>query len=317
MTEAEGGAVGDDDVVDEVVPAALDGERLDRVVAMLTGASRAVVADQVADGRVRVNGEAVTSRSHRVVTGDLVAAPPAPAADDIVIEPDASVAFEVVFEDADLIVVAKPPGLVVHPGAGNPTGTLVNGLVARFPDLAAVGQPGRPGLVHRLDADTSGLLVVAHTPDAYTDLVHQLAERTVTRRYDALVWGEFETTTGRVDAPIGRSRRHPTRMAVTADGREAVTDYEVVTTFHHPVVVSRLRCALHSGRTHQIRVHLASIGRPVVGDGLYGGDREGLRSPRLWLHAAELSFDHPGTGERLSFSAPLPGDLAGVLAELR
>lgn len=317
MTEAGEEAIEDDDVVDEVVPAALDGERLDRVVAMLTGASRAAVADQVAEGRVTVNGQAVTVRSHRVVAGDVVAAPPAPTAESVVIEPDVSVPFEVVFEDADLVVVGKPPGLVVHPGAGNPTGTLVHGLVARFPDLAGVGQPGRPGLVHRLDADTSGLLVVARTPEAYADLVDQLADRTVTRRYDALVWGEFETTTGRIDAPIGRSRRHPTRMAVTADGREAVTDYEVATTFHHPVVVSRLRCALHSGRTHQIRVHLASIGRPVVGDGLYGGDREGLRSPRLWLHAAELSFDHPGTGERLTFTAPLPDDLASVLADLR
>lgn len=308
--------MGDDDLVGEAVPAALDGERLDRVVAMMTGASRAVVAEQVADGQVRVNGAPVTVRSHRVVTGDIVAAPPAPAAATVVIEPDASVPFAVVFEDADLLVVNKPPGLVVHPGAGNPTGTLVHGLVARYPDLAEVGQPGRPGLVHRLDADTSGLMVVARTPEAYAGLVDQLAERTVTRRYDALVWGEFETTTGRIDAPIGRSRRHPTRMAVTADGREAVTDYEVVVTYHQPVVVSRLRCALHSGRTHQIRVHLASIGRPVVGDGLYGGDRGGLRPPRLWLHAAELSFDHPVTGERLSFAAPLPDDLAGVLADL-
>lgn len=317
MSLTEGGAVGDDDLVAEEVPAALDGERLDRVVAMLTGASRAVVADQVADGRVTVNGQPVTLRSQRVAAGQIVAAPPAPAAGAVVIEPDGSVPITVVFEDADLVVVDKPPGLVVHPGAGNPTGTLVHGLVARFPDLAGVGQPGRPGLVHRLDADTSGLLVVARTPAAYVDLVDQLAERTVTRRYDALVWGEFETTSGRIDAPIGRSRRHPTRMAVTADGREAVTDYEVAATFHHPVVVSRLRCTLSTGRTHQIRVHLASIGRPVVGDALYGGDRQGLPSPRLWLHAAELSFDHPETGERLSFGVPLPEDLTGVLEELR
>lgn len=304
-----------DGIVEEV-PQALDGERLDRVVAMMTGASRAVVATQVAAGEVVVNGRPITQRSHRVVTGDVVAAPAAPVELDVVVEPDETVDFDVVYADDAVVVVNKPPGLIVHPGAGNPTGTLVHGLVARFPDLAEVGQPGRPGLVHRLDADTSGLLVVARTPEAYEDLVRQLAERTVTRRYDALVWGDFDTTSGRVDAPVGRSRRHPTRMAVTTDGREAVTDYEVLTTYHDPVVVSRLRCSLHSGRTHQIRVHLTSIGRPVVGDGLYGGERKGLRSPRLWLHAADLSFDHPVTGERLSFAAPLPEDLAGVLEGL-
>lgn len=300
----------------EEVPPALDGERLDRVVAMMTGASRAVVAEQVAAGEVTVNGRAVTQRSQRVVTGDVVAAPPAPEVLDAVVEPDATVAFEVVFADDQVVVIDKPPGLVVHPGAGNPTETLVHGLVARFPELVDVGQSGRPGIVHRLDAETSGLMVVARTPQAYGDLVQQLAERTVTRCYDALVWGEFETTSGRIDAPIGRSRRHPTRMAVTADGREAMTDYEVLTTFHDPVTVSRLRCSLHSGRTHQIRVHLASIGRPVVGDSLYRGDRKGLRVPRLWLHAAELSFDHPRSGERLWFTAPLPDDLAGVLEGL-
>ena len=297
----------------EEVPPALEGERLDRVVAMMTGASRAVVAEQVAAGDITVNGRPVTQRSHRVVAGDVVAAPPAPEVAEVVVDADPSVSFDVVHVDDDVVVVNKPPGLVVHPGSGNPTGTLVHGLVARFPDVVGVGQPGRPGLVHRLDADTSGLMVVARTPEAYDDLVGQLADRSVTRRYDALVWGAFETTSGRVDAPVGRSRRHPTRMAVAADGREAVTDYEVVASYHQPVTVTRLRCALHTGRTHQIRVHLASIGRPVVGDGLYGGDRRGLRSPRLWLHAAELSFDHPATGERVTFSVPLPDDLAGVL----
>lgn len=304
------------EVVVEEVPVALEGERIDRVVAMMTGASRAVVAAQVASGQVRVNGEPVTLRSHRVVAGDVVEAPPLPAAQDEQLEPDGSVQFEVVYVDPHVVVVNKPPGLVVHPGAGNPTGTLVHGLVARFPDLADVGERARPGIVHRLDADTSGLMVVARTQQAYDDLVAQLASRTVTRRYDALVWGEFENASGRVDAPIGRSRRHPTRMAVTADGREAVTNYEVLETFRDPVVVSHLRCALHSGRTHQIRVHFASIGRPVVGDPLYGGERRGLRAPRLWLHAAELAFQHPDSGEPMSFSAPLPDDLAEVIARL-
>jgi 23S rRNA pseudouridine1911/1915/1917 synthase len=229
---------------------------------------------------------------------------------------DPAVTVTVVYEDDDVVVVDKAPGLVVHPGSGNPSGTLVHGLVHRYPEMSGVGEPMRPGLVHRLDADTSGLLVVARTSEAYSTLVTQMASHSVDRQYDALVWGEFETPAGRVDAPVGRSRRHPTRMAVTADGRSAVTDYTVEQTFHQPVVVSRLRCRLLTGRTHQIRVHLSGIGHPVVGDPLYSGIRESLVVPRLWLHATHLGFEHPVTGEHCEFDSPLPDDLAAVLDEL-
>lgn len=303
--------------VRESVPSGLAGERLDRVVSMMTGLSRSVASALVADGLVQVNGEVVTARSHRLGHDDVVDVEVVDQVSGPVVVADPTVVVEVVYEDDDVVVVNKPPGLVVHPGAGNPNGTLVHGLLHRYPEMEDVGEPWRPGLVHRLDADTSGLLVVARTPEAYDGLVAQLAGHHVDRQYDALVWGVFETPAGRVDAPIGRSRRHPTRMAVSAAGRDAVTDYAVEETFHQPVVVSLLRCRLHTGRTHQIRVHLAGIGHPVVGDSLYGGVRESLAVPRLCLHAAQLGFVHPSTGENVVVSAPLPGDLAGVIDGLR
>jgi 23S rRNA pseudouridine1911/1915/1917 synthase len=303
--------------VRESVPSGLAGERLDRVVSMMTGLSRSAATALVADGLVQVNGAVVTTRSHRLGQDDVVDVEVVDEVAGPVVVADPTVVVEVVYEDDDVVVVNKPPGLVVHPGAGNPTGTLVHGLLHRYPEMEGVGEPWRPGLVHRLDADTSGLLVVARTPEAYDGLVAQLAGHHVDRQYDALVWGLFETPAGRVDAPIGRSRRHPTRMAVSAAGRDAVTDYTVEETFHQPVVVSRLRCRLHTGRTHQIRVHLAGIGHPVVGDSLYGGVRESLAVPRLCLHAARLGFVHPVTGEDVVVTAPPPDDLARVFDGLR
>jgi len=302
--------------VREPVPAGLVGERLDRVVSMMTGVSRAAATAVVAAGDVRVNDQVVTSRTHRLELGDVVEVPAPLAAPVEVVEPDADVPLTVIHEDADVVVVDKAPGVVVHPGTGNPTGTLVNALVHRYPEMAVVGESHRPGLIHRLDADTSGLLVVARSEEAYEDLSAQMSLRTIERIYDALVWGSFEAPSGRVEAPVGRSRRHPTRMAVTADGKPAMTDYEVVTSYEQPVAVTRLRCRLHTGRTHQIRVHMAGIDHAVVGDPLYSGVRQSLVVPRLWLHAAELAFNHPVTGQAMRFTAPLPEDLAGVLTQL-
>ena len=300
----------------ETIPAALDGERVDRVVALVTGCSRAQAVVLIDAGAVRVDGEVVGQRSRRLRLGERIEVPDidlVPAAP----LPDPSVLYRVVFEDDHVIVVDKPAGLVVHPGAGNPGGTLVNGLLARFPELATVGEPGRPGIVHRLDKGTSGLLVVARSVLAYEDLVAQLAAHEAHRGYRALAWGEFATPFGVIDAPIGRSDRDPTKMVVSQSGREARTHYQVDQTFHEPVVVSLLTCVLETGRTHQIRVHLAAIGHPVVGDDRYRGTRPGLHVGRPWLHAATLRFAHPATGEELSFSSPLPDDLAAVLAGLR
>jgi 23S rRNA pseudouridine1911/1915/1917 synthase len=300
----------------EIIPDALDGERLDRVVAIITGESRAHAGELVDRGAVRVGDVVVTTRSRKVHAGDHVDVAFDPEERHARPQPDATVEVPVVYEDDDVVVIDKPPGLVVHPGAGNPTGTLVNGLLARFPGLADVGDPARPGIVHRLDKGTSGLLVVARSARAYDSLVGQLAARTASRGYKALVWGVVDPPQGVIDAPIARSDREPTKMAVSAHGRDARTHYVVDEVFTEPVEVSALTCHLETGRTHQIRVHLAAIGHPVVGDDRYRGRRNSLEVGRPFLHAATLAFDHPGTGDRVSFASPLPPDLAEVLARL-
>ena len=301
----------------EIVPAALAGERVDRAVALMTGLARGEVSDLVAEGAVRLGGRALRARSTRVAEGDeLEVDVPDPAARTPPLAADPSVTVPVVFADDDVIVVDKPQQLVVHPGAGNAEGTLAGGLLARFPELVGVGEEERPGIVHRLDKGTSGLLVVARTQPAYLALVEQLAARQVDRRYLALVWGHPDPPTGMVDAPLGRSRRDPTRMAVSAEGREARTTYEVQSRFSVPIVAALLRCRLETGRTHQIRVHLAAIDHPLVGDPRYGGRRRSFSTPRMFLHAAHLGFAHPGTGEWVEFDSPLPDDLQDVLARL-
>lgn len=293
----------------EEVPAALDGERLDRIVALIGDLSRADARTVVAGGGVQVDGAAATSGKVRLAEGQVVAVDPATFPRTQLPEPDPTVDFTVVHEDEAVIVVDKPAGLVVHPGAGNREGTLAHGLLARFPDLARVGDPLRPGIVHRLDAGSSGLLVVARTDAAAERLIEQFADHSCTRRYVAVVWGVPEAPHGIIDAPIGRDRGDPLKMAVVAHGRFARTDYRVVGTYSAPAVVSRLECRLETGRTHQIRVHLASINHPLLGDPVYGQRRPDLGLARPFLHAAELAFDHPSTGERVTFHSPLATDL--------
>ena len=301
------------------VPRALDGERADRVVAFLAGIPRSDAAAVVQAGGVRLGGRVVAKVSQRVSAGSelevellLGPAPPGPGAD---------VPFDVVWADDEAIVVDKPAGVVVHPGAGHPTGTLVNGLVARFPDMAAAAwpDPARPGIVHRLDKGTSGLLMVARRPPAAAVLTAQLKARTVERRYLALAWGDVVGPHGVIEAPLARSSSDPTRMTVRADGRPAVTSYEVVARHGSATL---LRCTLQTGRTHQVRVHLAAIGHPIVGDDRYSSRGRGaaaapaarvLPPGRPFLHAEVLGFDHPATGERLRFTSDLPPDLRRAL----
>ena len=303
--------------VREVIPAALADERVDRVVSLVAACSRTEAAALIAAGDVQLGGRVVTKPSARVAEGEQLELARLPEGVDVVVEPDTGVAFAVVYEDDDVVVVDKPAGLVVHPGAGNRGATLVNGLLARYPDVAGVGDPDRPGIVHRLDKDTSGLLVVARTEDARAALVAQLGARSVHRSYLALVWGVPEAPQGLIDAPIGRSSREKTRMAVAAGGRAARTRYEVVEQYTEPAVLALLRCRLETGRTHQIRVHLAAIGHPVVGDARYGGRHQPLADvPRFFLHAAHLGFSHPTTGAWLAFDSPLPPDLAAIKAQL-
>jgi 23S rRNA pseudouridine1911/1915/1917 synthase len=303
--------------VEEVIPEAMGGERIDRVVAMLTSCSRSEAGTLVDTGQVEVGGVTATSRSAKVRAGDVVAidVPDREAARRLVPEP--GIELPVVYEDDDLLVVDKPAGLVVHPGAGQPTGTLVHGLLARYPEVIDVGvDPSRPGIVHRLDKGTTGLLLVARSQPAYEALVAALAARTVHRRYRALAWGEVRSATGLIDAPIGRSAREPTRMAVALTGKPARTRYQVLAGYTEPVVVTQLACTLETGRTHQIRVHLSSIGHPVVGDLRYGGARQSLAMDRPFLHAELLELAHPITGAEMRFESPLPEDLQAVLARL-
>jgi 23S rRNA pseudouridine1911/1915/1917 synthase len=303
------------------VPASLAGERVDRVVALVTGLARTRAAELVAGGGVSVDGRPVTSGHRRLSQGEeLDLAVPTRRVDAGPL-PDPAVDVPVVFADAHIIVVDKPAGLVVHPGGGTPSGTLLNGLLARFPDLAAQPWPDRrrTGIVHRLDKGTSGLLVVARTLGAHASLSAQLRSRSIERRYVALVWGAVDAPSGMIDAAIGRSVRDPLRMAVRSDGRRAVTRYQVEGRFSVPAPVTLLSCRLETGRTHQIRVHLAAIGHPIVGDARYAkGARPwpGIELARPFLHAASLGFSHPVSGEEVTFSSPLPPELEAVRGHL-
>jgi 23S rRNA pseudouridine1911/1915/1917 synthase len=303
-------------VITETIPAALAGERLDRIVALLLDVSRSAATAVIAADGVSVDGEPADSGKVRLDEGQVIVVDPGAVPVEAPPQPDAHVGFEVVHDDDDVIIVDKPAGLVVHPGAGNPGGTLVNGLLARYPEIASVGEPMRPGIVHRLDAGSSGLLVVARNQHAADHLIRQFADHSATRAYVALVWGHPEAPHGIIDAPIGRSRRDPLRMAVVADGRWARTEYRVLDRFDRPAELALLECRLETGRTHQIRVHLSSINHPLVGDPLYGQRRPRLRLDRPFLHAAELAFRHPTTGETVTFRSEPAVDLAERLSTL-
>jgi 23S rRNA pseudouridine1911/1915/1917 synthase len=285
--------------------------RLDLLVAQRCALSRNQAATLVASGDVLVDGRREKS-SFRAPRGARITVdvPPPPGREVIPEQLPVAVAFE----DEHLIVVDKAAGMVVHPAPGNWTGTLVNALKGRGQGLAEGGAEERQGLVHRLDKDTSGLMVVAKTDQALRVLSKAIAERRVTRRYAALSWGHLADDAVTVDRPIGRDPNDRVRMAVVGTGRPARTDFVRLARFES---VDLLRCHLHSGRTHQIRVHLASIGHPVVGDDAYGGGGArrvvGLPPQRHFLHAAWLAFAHPMTGEPLDFRSPLPAELRASL----
>lgn len=304
------------------VPPELDGSRLDAVAAKLFPEhSRARLKDWIDEGQLAVNGTVAAKSRQPVRTGDVLRliAEAAPRDDAAAAQP---IELSVVYDDDALAVINKPPGLTAHPGAGQPDGTLVNALLHRWPQTAALP---RAGLVHRLDKDTSGLLVVALTQTAHTRLIAAMAARRIKREYDALVNGAL-TAGGTVDAPIARDPHNRLRMAVVESGRAAVTHYRVHARYRFH---THLRVRLETGRTHQIRVHMAQIRHPIAGDAVYGGRiargvgmdpalRESLRRfPRQALHARELSFLHPVDGRELGFSVEPPADMQALLTKLR
>jgi len=311
------------------VPGSHSGVRLDRALATLQpGMSRSAIQTLIRAGRVRVNGQPVRA-ALKVRTGDAFEiALPEPRVLELVPEP---IPLAIVYQDDGLLVVDKPAGMVVHPGAGVRTGTLVHALLHHDPAIAQVGGPGRPGIVHRLDRETSGLMVVARTQPVYLALVEALRARRVKRTYGALVWGSPRPPHDTVSTRIGRDPRHRQRMAVVPrGGKEAITHYRTVERF---ALASRLELRLETGRTHQIRVHLAHRGHPVIGDPTYGGRTKKLLSAgpaerslatellqdlrRQALHASALELAHPLTGQDLSFASPWPGDMTQALDRLR
>jgi 23S rRNA pseudouridine1911/1915/1917 synthase len=295
------------------VTAELEGKRLDAALTALeSDLSRAQVRRLIESGDIRISGERVKP-AHRLRPGERIEGlVPEPVASDV--EPEA-IPLQIVYEDEDVIVVDKPAGLVVHPAAGVASGTLVNALLHHCDRLSGVGGVRRPGIVHRLDKGTSGLLVVAKNDLAHRGLARQFKEHTTEREYLALVRGRPGAQRGSVDAPIGRHPSDRKRFSTrTRSGRTAVTHWAVERRLRD---LTLLRVRLETGRTHQIRVHLASIGLPVVGDPLYGGGKKVARElglERQALHATLLGFEHPRSGERLRFSSRLPEDLTGVIA---
>jgi 23S rRNA pseudouridine1911/1915/1917 synthase len=299
------------------------GERLDKwLAAQLPEHSRAVVQRWIDGGHVTLCDRPLKA-SHRVVAGETIAVR-IPPPDDYTVEPE-PIPLTILYEDADLLVVDKPAGMVVHPAAGNWHGTLVNAVLYHAPDLVGVGGAQRPGIVHRLDKDTSGLILVAKNDAAHRTLQAQFEARTVQKVYQALVFGRMSPPEGLVDAAIGRDARDRKRMAVLppGQGRAAQTRYAASAFYRatpHPGVArfTLVACYPLTGRTHQIRVHLAHIGYPVVGDTLYAGRRKTpFACPRQFLHAHSLRFRLPATGAERTFTSPLPPDLAGCLARLR
>jgi 23S rRNA pseudouridine1911/1915/1917 synthase len=286
--------------------------RLDLLIAARLELSRTQSATLIANRAVTVNGQ-FERASYRAALGDVVTVSiPAAPSREIVGE---QIPVDVVFEDEDLVVVNKAPGMVVHPAPGNWTGTLVNALIGRGGDLAESGDAERAGIVHRLDKDTSGLLLVAKSDRAHRILSKAIAERRVVRRYAALVWGHLDVDRVTVDRPVARDPRDRKRMAIVSSGRPAKTDFLRLARFD---AADLLRAHLHTGRTHQIRVHLASIGHPVVGDDTYGGGGGrrliALPARRHFLHAAWLRFRHPVSGRSMDLRAPLPDDLRRSVA---
>lgn len=290
----------------------LDGHRLDFAVSRLLGFSRAFARRIVKAGGVELIPQRRIKPSIKVQDGDTLKIE-VPPAETLELEPE-QIDFEVVYSDTDIAIVNKPAGLVVHPAHGHWTGTLVHGLLHRFPDFGTMNGVKRPGIVHRLDATTSGLMVVAKNGLAQEALFREFKERRVNKEYLALCWGVPPKRNGTINLPIARDPYNRLRMAVVRGGRESRTDYRVLWSRNG---YSLVICVLHSGRTHQIRVHMRALGCPLVGDRLYAPSRKSaLGKDTVFLHSWRLAFKHPRTGEKMDFNRPLPAALSAFLKEL-
>ena len=291
-----------------------ESKRLDKFLAeQIPQVSRVVIQSMIANGEVKVNDIIVAKSSAKVVNGDIVEAFVTELVEAL--PQKQNIKLEIIYENEDVLVINKPAGLVVHPGAGNPEDTLVNALLYYLPEIAEVGDKNRPGIVHRLDKDTSGVLIVAKNNQSYDWLVKQFKNRKVKKTYLALVEGTPPTPTGRIETRIGRDERNRQKMAVSygKSGRKADTEYFTVESFHDYTL---LEVSPLSGRTHQIRVHLAFLGNPVVGDQIYGRRKKSLDIKRFFLHAHKIALRLPNQGETKEFVAALPEDLETVLEGL-
>lgn len=296
-----------------ILTAPKDGQRLDAAIAELTDLSRSAAQKLLEDGQVLVNGEPV-KKNYKTAIGDEISLT-LPEPEILDVEPE-NIPLDVVFEDEDVIVVNKPKGLVVHPAPGHTSGTLVNALLYHCGDsLSGIGGVQRPGIVHRIDKDTSGLLIVAKNDFAHQHLSDQLKDHSLARTYECIATGNFREDSGTIDAPIGRHTTDRKRMAVTEkNSKNAVTHWQVLARYPG---FTHLRCRLETGRTHQIRVHLAYKGHPIAGDTVYGKAEPGLGLLSQCLHAAELCFVHPRSGEKMHLTCPRPSEFEAALKKLQ
>ena len=295
-----------------LITAEQKGQRRDKVLGALQEEwSRGQIQTFIDEGHLLVNGEKVKKTYKLKENDEIVVNPPEPEPLEILAE---DLNLEIVYEDADVLVVNKPKGMVVHPAPGHTTGTLVNGLMHQVTDLSGINGVMRPGIVHRIDKDTSGLLMVAKNDLAHESLVQQLVDKSVTRRYIALVHGHIPHDKGTIDAPIGRDKKDRQKMGVVDEGKHAVTHFQVIGRFG--VDYTLVQCRLETGRTHQIRVHMNYIGYPLVGDPKYG-PKKTMDIGGQALHAGVLGFVHPRTNEYLEFEAPMPQEFDALLNELK
>ena len=290
-----------------------NGERIDKYLStVIEGKTRSFIQGLIEDKAITVNGKIVKSNYKLKTNDEIVVILPEPIELDVKAE---NIDLNIVYEDSDVIVVNKPKNMVVHPAPGNYTGTLVNGLLYHCKDLSGINGVIRPGIVHRIDKDTTGILVIAKNDEAHNSLAKQFKDHSIKREYYALVEGRFSKESGTVDKPLGRNKKDRLKMDIVEEGRRAVTHYEVLEQYDKGV--SLIKCTLETGRTHQIRVHMASIGHPLVGDQTYGFKKQKFKIEGQALHAKTLGFIHPSTGEYIEFTSDLPEYFEKLIKKLR